>query len=54
MAQAARRVGDIDRRRCRRAFEERFTAERMVKEYVQLYEQMIREASMSEPFSSDY
>ena len=54
MAQAARRVGEIDRRRCRRAFEERFTAERMVKEYVQLYEQMIREASMNEPFSSDY
>lgn len=53
MVQAARRVGEIDRRRCRRAFEERFTAERMTKEYVQLYERMIQEASVSEAFSSD-
>ncbi len=53
MVQAARRVGEIDRRRCRRAFEERFTADRMAKEYVQLYERMIREASVNEPLSSD-
>lgn len=53
MAQAARRVGEIDRRRCRKAFDERFTAERMAKEYVQLYERMVQEASVNESFSSD-
>ena len=53
MAQAVRRVGEIDRRRCRRAFEERFTAERMTKEYVQLYERMIREESVNASFSSE-
>ncbi len=53
MAQAVRRVGEIDRRRCRKTFEERFTAERMAKEYVQLYERMIQEASVNESFSSD-
>ncbi|MDF0673755.1 MAG: glycosyltransferase family 4 protein [Nitrospira sp.] len=53
MVQAARRVDEIDRRRCRKTFEERFTAERMAKEYVQLYERMLQEASMSESFSSD-
>lgn len=53
MVQAARRVGEIDRRRCRQAFEERFTAERMAKEYLQLYERMLQESSVSESFSSD-
>ncbi|MGE3977967.1 MAG: glycosyltransferase, partial [Nitrospira sp.] len=53
MVQAARRIDEIDRRRCRQAFEERFTAERMAKEYVQLYERMLQEASASESFSSD-
>lgn len=53
MVQAARRIDEIDRRRCRKTFEERFTAERMAKEYVQLYERMLQEASASESFSSD-
>jgi glycosyltransferase involved in cell wall biosynthesis len=53
MAQAARRIGEIDRSRCRSAFEERFTAERMAKEYVQLYEQMIQEGSVNESLPSD-
>lgn len=53
MAQAVRRVGEIDRRRCRRAFEERFTAERMAKEYVQLYEGMIEKSPVKESFASD-
>jgi glycosyltransferase involved in cell wall biosynthesis len=53
MVQAVRRIGDIDRSRCRRAFEERFTAERMTKNYVQLYERMIQEAAVSEVSDSD-
>lgn len=43
MAQALLRIGEIDRARCRNAFEERFTVERMTKEYVQVYERLIRE-----------
>lgn len=39
---AAREVGRLDRRRCRAAFEARFTAERMAAEYVQLYERLVR------------
>jgi glycosyltransferase involved in cell wall biosynthesis len=37
---AAERVGQLDRRRCRRVFEERFTVERMAREYVRLYEKL--------------
>ena len=47
MVQSVRHIGEIDRIQCRQAFEERFTAERMTKEYVQLYEQMIQEAALS-------
>ena len=35
---AARRSAEFDRAACRRSFEERFTAERMAQEYVQLYQ----------------
>jgi glycosyltransferase involved in cell wall biosynthesis len=35
--EAARRMGEFDRAGCRRAFEERFTAERMAHDYVHLY-----------------
>lgn len=41
MAAAVERLDTIDRRRCRRAFEERFTVERMARDYVALYEQLI-------------
>ena len=50
MVQAVRRIGDIDRSRCRRAFEERFTAEHMTNHYVQVYERIIREFLPSEVF----
>ncbi|GKS59882.1 glycosyl transferase [Nitrospira sp.] len=33
----------IDRRRCRAAFDRRFTAERMVKDYLKIYEELVRE-----------
>lgn len=50
MAQAVLRIDEIDRLQCRRAFEERFTAERMTKEYVQLYEQLVEEKAVKETF----
>ncbi len=39
---AARRVGDLNRARCREAFERRFTARRMAADYVRLYERLIQ------------
>ena len=39
-AQAAERVVRLDRRRCRRAFEDRFTATRMAQGYVAVYEKL--------------
>jgi glycosyltransferase involved in cell wall biosynthesis len=43
MVEAVRRIGEIDRGRCRRTFEDRFTAQRMTKDYVQLYENLVQE-----------
>lgn len=39
---ALARVPELERKACRRAVEERFTAERMVSEYVELYEQVLQ------------
>jgi glycosyltransferase involved in cell wall biosynthesis len=36
--QAAERIATLDRARCRRAFEERFTASRMARDYLAVYE----------------
>jgi glycosyltransferase involved in cell wall biosynthesis len=38
----AGRVGDLDRADCRRAFESRFTTERMTERYLQVYDLLIR------------
>jgi len=38
--EAVGRLGELDRRQVRRRFEERFTAGRMAREYVRLYEQL--------------
>lgn len=46
IAEAVRRIGEIDRGRCRRTFEVRFTGQRMTKDYVQLYENMVQEAAV--------
>ena len=35
--EAVKRVEDLDRRACRRSFEERFTAARMAADYARLY-----------------
>jgi glycosyltransferase involved in cell wall biosynthesis len=38
----ARRIGELDRRRIRAAFERRFTAARMADDYVALYRRLTR------------
>ena len=43
MVAAVERIGEIDRQRCRAAFDQRFTADRMAREYVALYERIIEE-----------
>lgn len=43
--QAIQRVRSLDRRRCRRIFEGRFTAKRMALEYVRVYEALIDQQS---------
>jgi len=35
------RLGDISRRQCRAAFEERFTADRMASDYLKVYQSLI-------------
>ena len=42
-ADAVRRLDDLDRRAVRARFEERFTAERMTRDYVRVYERLIAE-----------
>jgi glycosyltransferase involved in cell wall biosynthesis len=37
----AARVGELDRRRCRMVFEQRFSAQRMARDYVKVYERLI-------------
>lgn len=41
MVQSVSHVSLLDRTRCRQAFDARFSAERMVKEYLRVYEQML-------------
>ena len=43
MVAAVERLGEIDRRRCRTSFEQRFTADRMARDYVALYERIIED-----------
>jgi glycosyltransferase involved in cell wall biosynthesis len=39
---AVRRVPELSRKRCREVFDERFTAARMARDYVQVYERLIK------------
>jgi len=39
---AVHRVGELDRRRCREVFEERFTATRMARDYLELYSTLLK------------
>jgi glycosyltransferase involved in cell wall biosynthesis len=43
--QAVGHVGELTRRRCREVFEERFTAERMARDYVAVYERLLAPGS---------
>ena len=43
MVAAVERIGEIDRQRCRASFDQRFTADRMARDYVALYERIIEE-----------
>ncbi|HEC83061.1 MAG TPA: glycosyltransferase, partial [Firmicutes bacterium] len=40
--EAVRRIGQIERRKCRQLVEDKFTAERMVDEYVQVYKRIVK------------
>jgi glycosyltransferase involved in cell wall biosynthesis len=44
-ADAVRRLGDLDRRAVRRTFDERFTAERMTRDYVRVYERLVAQGA---------
>lgn len=46
MTEAVARIPSIDRRRCRAAFDARFTADRMARDYVALYERIIEERTV--------
>jgi glycosyltransferase involved in cell wall biosynthesis len=45
---AVGRLGGVSREGCRRSFEERFTAERMARDYVALYEHLVLAAEIPE------
>jgi hypothetical protein len=40
--EAARRVPELSRKRCREVFEKRFTATRMAHDYLRVYERLIK------------
>jgi len=48
MVQAVERLSGIDRARCRQSFEERFTSARMAREYVRVYDAIVRDSVLSE------
>jgi len=48
MVTAVQRVSEIDRRRCRQAFEQRFTVNRMAQDYLRVYERVIGSTCASE------
>ena len=48
-AEAVARVGEIDRRACRAAVEERFTAQRMADNYLDLYRKILSKGARNGP-----
>jgi glycosyltransferase involved in cell wall biosynthesis len=44
---AVKRLGEIDRRKCRRYFEQLFSAERMAQDYLNIYQRLVRRESSS-------
>ena len=49
--EAVKRLGEIDRRKCRRYFERHFNAERMAQDYLTIYQRLVRRESSSIPVS---
>lgn len=52
-AHAVERISSLDRVRCRKYFEQRFTAARMCQDYVALYERLLRPGPTALPASSE-
>lgn len=50
-ARAVERIEEIDRRKCRRYFEQHFDAERMAQDYLNIYQRLARGESSSSTFS---
>jgi glycosyltransferase involved in cell wall biosynthesis len=48
---AVRRIGDIDRKKCRRNFEQHFDAQRMAQDYLNIYQRLARSISSSSTVS---
>ena len=48
---AIERLGELDRRQVRATFEQRFSAQRMARDYVRFYETLLREETRSAPRS---
>jgi glycosyltransferase involved in cell wall biosynthesis len=46
---AVNRIGEIDRKKCRRYFEQHFGAERMAQQYLKIYQRLARRESSSTP-----
>jgi glycosyltransferase involved in cell wall biosynthesis len=46
--EAVRKIPNVNRRRCRAQFEERFSARRMARDYVAIYEQLLNGRSIVE------
>src|SRR6202035_4951603 len=44
---AVKRLGEIDRRKCRRHFERHFNAKRMAQDYLNIYQRLVRRESSS-------
>ncbi|MGA2950298.1 MAG: glycosyltransferase family 4 protein [Candidatus Sulfotelmatobacter sp.] len=44
---AVKRLGEIDRRKCRQHFEQHFNAERMAQDYLNIYQRLVRRESSS-------
>jgi glycosyltransferase involved in cell wall biosynthesis len=52
MTAAFQRIAEIDRRRCRWTFEQRFTVERMAQDYLRVYERALEKAGNKETGST--
>jgi glycosyltransferase involved in cell wall biosynthesis len=50
---AVKRLDELSRRLCRKAFEQRFSSERMANDYLAVYERVLREGGTNLPTQSD-